>query len=317
MEHLSSCRVALVYIYPIVGESKWDDAARRFVSTYQQYPPLAEHALHVVFNGSAPDSENIAVFEGLEARFHAHDNTGWDIGAYQRMAGELDCDIIVCLGASSYFKRAGWLRRIVDVFLEHGHGLYGASASYEVTHHIRTAGFWCNPELIRAYPTTVRVFEERYAFEHGAESITSLAKAQGLTCLLVTWDSVYSESEWRVPFDTFGRGDQSNALMYDGRFDQYGARTPVSRMWYSGRGDGLPLVSPPVPFENVWALRSGMKTSKLQRLLLRLLQPFADSQDELNAHNAEMFEALVHQLDWQYDRIRQLDRSHDSNETAG
>lgn len=113
---------------------------------------------------------------------------------------------------------------MADVFQERGDGLYGASASYWVTPHIRTAGFWCNPELIAAYPTEIRTYQDRYEFEHGERSITRLAEHLGLGCWMVTWDGVYAQAEWRTPPNVFWRGDQSNCLFYDRLHDLYDAQ---------------------------------------------------------------------------------------------
>ena len=177
------------------------------------------------------------VFDGIPCEFHSHDNTGWDIGAFQWAAREIECDMIVCFGAFSYFKRAGWLRRMRHVFREYGDGLYGASASYQFNPHIRTAGFWCHPELIRAYTTDVATFAERYAFEHGERSLTRLADYLQLGCWMVTWDAVYPEAEWRTPPNIFWRGDQSNSMFYDRQFETYDEH-PLARPFYAAGADG-------------------------------------------------------------------------------
>jgi len=222
-------RAAVVYVYPVVGEPDHDVQAQRFVSTYREFPPEAEHSLHVVFNGGAPSPENMAVFDGLHVEFHRHDDSGWDIGAYQMAARAIDCDIMVCLGGASYFTRADWLRRMLEAAHAHGDGLYGASASYERDPHIRTAAFWCDPMLIRAYPKTVRSFADRHEFEASESSLTRLAESIGLGCWLVTWHGEYPKPQWRTPFNIFRRGDQSNSLVHDRDFDLHAAMDDESR----------------------------------------------------------------------------------------
>ena len=96
--------VAVVYVYPIAGHTEHDLSARRFVTTYREFPPLGDHRLHVVFNGSEPSAEHLAVFDGLDIEVRRHDNTGWDIGAFPAAAREIDCDLIVCLGTNSHFE---------------------------------------------------------------------------------------------------------------------------------------------------------------------------------------------------------------------
>jgi 2-polyprenyl-6-methoxyphenol hydroxylase-like FAD-dependent oxidoreductase len=190
-----------------------------------------------VFNGAAPSSENIAVFDGLEFERHQHDDSGWDIGAFQTAAREIDCDVIVCLGGNSHFKRAGWLERMIEAFRSHGDGLYGASASYERDPHIRTNAFWCDPVVIRAYPVRVRTNAERYRFEASALSLTRLVEHIGLGCWLITWDGDYAKSDWRIPANIFRRGDQSNSLVYDRYFDLYETMDEESRAAHAALAD--------------------------------------------------------------------------------
>jgi len=231
-------RVAVVYVYPVVGDSEHDISARRFVATYREFPPTESHSLHVVFNGSAPAAENVAVFDGLQVQFHEHDNVGWDIGAFQMAARVISCDLIVCLGANSHFTRAGWLGRMVAAACMHGDALYGASASYERDPHIRTTAFWCDPMILRAYPIRVRTQEERYAFEAGALSLTRLTEHVGLQCWLVTWSGEYLKGDWRIPADIFRRGDQSNALVRDRYFDLFDAMDDETRSLHASMADG-------------------------------------------------------------------------------
>jgi hypothetical protein len=233
----AALRVALVYVYPVVGEPEHDVNARRFVSTYREFPPMHEHTLHVIFNGGAPSAINSAVFDGLRTQSHQHDDSGWDIGAFQIAARDIDCDVIVCLGGNSYFKRAGWLKRMVEAVTAHGDGLYGASASYERVPHIRTTGFWCDPMLIRAYPQRVRSYADRYRFEASESSITRLAEHVGLGCWLVTWDGEYAKDDWRTPPDIFRRGDQSNSLVYDRYFDLYEGADPAQASLHAMMAD--------------------------------------------------------------------------------
>ncbi|MDP1859523.1 MAG: hypothetical protein Q8K82_12685, partial [Gemmatimonadaceae bacterium] len=229
--------IAVVYVYPM-GGGAYDEAARRFVATYREFPPLADHTLHVVLNGEvSPGDDSAAVFAGLPCEFHTHDDSGWDIGAFQMAARTIECDVLVCLGGNTYFRRAGWLERMSAAFRLHGNGLYGASASYEVTPHIRTTGFWCSPELIRAYPIDVCTYEDRYDFEHGDLSITRLAEHLGLGCWMVTWDGVYAQDEWRTPPNIFWRGDQSGCLVYDRLHDLYGAERLAGPL-LDARADG-------------------------------------------------------------------------------
>jgi chloramphenicol O-acetyltransferase type B len=241
-------RIAVVYVYPVVGNPAHDAGARRFVSTYRTFPPLQDHSLHVVFNGHGPSPENVAVFDGVQVQFHRHDGAGSDIGAFQSAARDIDCDMIVCLDATCHFKRAGWLQRMVESVRSHGDGLYGASTSQEGAPHVRAASFWCDPMLIRAYPKRVRRQSDCDEFEVGESSITTLAEGLGLGCWLVTWDGVYWKRDWRVAPNIYQRGDQSDSLVWDRQFELYeamdeGSKQEVARGnsvsragagWYTG-----------------------------------------------------------------------------------
>lgn len=235
----SNMRISVVYVYPLIGDPSHDANARRFASTYRKFDPEQDHSLHVVFNGAAPSAEHTGVFEGLSAEFHQHDDSGWDIGAFQKAARDIDCDVIVFLGGTSYFKRPGWLRRMATSVRLHGDGLFGASASYERDPHIRTNAFWCDPMLVRAYPRRVRSHADRYRFEAGAVSLTRMAESIGLRGWLVTWDGEYGKEQWRTPLNIFRRGDQSNALVWDRQFEMYEDEVPELQAIRAAAADRL------------------------------------------------------------------------------
>jgi hypothetical protein len=228
--------VAVIYIYPL-GNPAYEAAARRFVSTYAEFEGQRRHTLYVVLNGEGPAEAAVRLFDGLSAAFIRHDDTGWDIGAFQACAREIECDVMVCLGGNTYFRRAGWLDRMIAAVEEKGDGLYGSAASYTPTSHVRTAAFWCDPALIRAYDTPVRTYQDRYDFEHGPRSITRRAQESGLGCWVVTWDAISPEAEWRTPADIYWRGDQRNCLAYDRLHDVYDAEPPL-RPFYGAFADG-------------------------------------------------------------------------------
>lgn len=231
-------RIAIVYVCPVERDELLKRGVARFIRTYATYTPEIEHSLHVVFNGPPATDADRELFAGIADEYHQHDNKGWDIGAFLRMANEVECDMLVCFGTYTYFTRAGWLERMTEAFEQLGDGLYGASASYECTPHIRTAGFWCNPELLLSYPRQVRTYADRYEFEHGDRSITRLARHLGVGCWLVTWDGIYDQKRWREPPDIYRRGDQSNALFFDRSFDMYEAFDPVLKSAYAALADG-------------------------------------------------------------------------------
>jgi len=193
-------KVAVVYCYPLVRPSLYFPLAQRFARTWQTFPPGTDHELHVICNGTGMLQKNrdLDPFELIPCQFHPHDNIGWDIGAYQWAAENIKCDLLVCLGAPIHFHRAGWLKRMVEAYVENGPHLYGCWAYLAPNWHVRTTVFWLHPELLRSYPDIVGSGRQsRYEFEHGNKSLTRHVLKAGLECLMVTWDKIFPFSTWK------------------------------------------------------------------------------------------------------------------------
>jgi len=234
-------RIAVVYAYPAFDSPGREADSLRFATTYAQFPALADHSLHVWLELGIPSGEASKVFAGLPCEFHRYDTRGLDVRAFQEAARRTDCGMIVCLGASTYFRRAGWLERMLGAFVGHGDGLYGASGSYEGDPHIRATGFWCNRGLLAAYPRSARSRADSDAFEVGSASMTRLAEHLGLGCWVVTWDAVYDKPTWRTGLNVFHRGDQGSSLVYDRQFDLFDAMGEEARRILERR-DSVPLL---------------------------------------------------------------------------
>jgi hypothetical protein len=233
-------RIVLAYLVPIDAWHTYSRSAERFVQTYKQFPPQIEHELLVVCcNGphAAGYGPATTLFKGLASRFATYDGGGWDIGAGQSIAHRVDADFLVCANAGVYFHRAGWLRRFAEARMEHGEGLYGASASYEpspfvqgrLNPHIRTSFYGCNPETFRQYPFKIDSREKSFKFEAGEWSFTQWFEQQGLPAYLVTWDGSYQKQDFRKPPNVFRKGDQSNTLVYDRYMEMFALADPQLR----------------------------------------------------------------------------------------
>ena len=91
--------------------------------------------------------------------------------------------MVLYLGSSAYCRRAGWLDRMAEAFiLNDGNGLFGSCGNMGVPvmgvyPHIRTTGFWCDPQLMNAYPYLVNNPSQRYPFEHGASCFTEWVRS--------------------------------------------------------------------------------------------------------------------------------------------
>ena len=192
-------KIALIYIHPCTMAAVYVPMARRFVESYMENPPgECDHELHVCINGGIQMGDwSKHLFRPLAPRFFQHNNYGKDIGAYQLAADLIDCDLMVCLGAPLHFHRAGWLDRILLAYLENGPAMYGAWGFHSPRPHLRTTAFWCPPEFLNAYPNKVSN-QDRYQFEHGADSLTLWSQKQGYEPLQVTWRGTYHMENWHA-----------------------------------------------------------------------------------------------------------------------
>lgn len=206
--------VTVVYIN-VPADNEHIELANRFVSSYVKCPPGLPHETMIVCNGIGPGEAARKIYQCLpNCKVIQHDDTGWDIGGFIAASHQCNTDIMVCFGGQGYFKRGGWLIRMVEAWKEHGPGMYGSLASYEVSPHLNTTGFWCPPKLLREYPRPVTTRETRYDFEHGPNAFWKLVAKQGLPALLVTWDGIYNWTRWREPRNGFRAGSQEDCLTY-------------------------------------------------------------------------------------------------------
>lgn len=199
----------------------YQNYAARFLASYNECPPGCEHDTIVVFNGQRANSELTCMFSGLPScRFLEHDNSGYDIGAFQFASRSSSCDMIVFLGASTWFNRGGWLVRMSQAFNQCGDAQYGAMGNrgdlkVKVWPHIRTTAFWMRPSLMNNYPKIVKRPDQRHPFEHGSSCFTSWVTKQGLKSLVVTWNHIFEWQNWDDDPNGFQRGDQSSLIAGD------------------------------------------------------------------------------------------------------
>jgi hypothetical protein len=190
--------VAIVYVFPQVKRQVYYPLAHRFTETWRKFPPGNEpHILYVIGNGGEVLPQEQSLFDGISCRFLAHDNSGWDVGAFQLAAEKLPCDLLICLGAPVHFHRSGWLDRMVDAYVQSGPALYGCWAYLSPNWHVRTTVFWCPPELLKSYSYAVTSEQRsRYAFEHGQQSFTRHVLGLGFPCIMVTQKGCFSFDQW-------------------------------------------------------------------------------------------------------------------------
>lgn len=214
-------KVVVVYIYPENGGNGHLERAIKFVSTYQCYPPMYPHETAIVCNGARCNEETRFLFDSLPGcRFIEHDDSGFDIGGFQKAAKSIDGDVMVCCGGNSYFRRTGWLARIAQAWEQHGEALYGCTGNqgdprFNVYPHVRTTGFWCSPKLINDHPLRVTHNGLRYEYEHGKTGLTTWALSRGKHVWVVGWNCIFPLHDCDNMPEGFHKGSQANILIGD------------------------------------------------------------------------------------------------------
>lgn len=217
-------KIVIVYVYAMGGAGGYREKARYFVDSYCDNPPGFEHDTRIVCNGVGVNADTQELFKELpNLTFMNHDDSGWDIGAYQLAAKHVPCDLMVFCGGHTYFRRPGWLLRIWEVSEQHGYALYGATGNQGVRAsgvypHVRTTGFWCHPRLLNDYPYPVTQpggGGQRYMMEHGETCLSNWAKSQRIERLIVGFHTVHKLEDCDSMPNGYHRGDQSNVLIGD------------------------------------------------------------------------------------------------------
>ncbi len=190
--------VNIFYVLPTINLKLYEPMARRFASSYTEHPPGgSEHQVYALING--PMLANLDhIFDPLPCKCLTHDNSGKDLGAYFKAAGQVPGDLMLCLGSPIRFRMAGWLDQIVECYLACGPGLYGSWGAQQPLPHIRTTGFFCPPQLLLEYPYPVSN-HTRYEIEHGPNSLTLWTQRMGLGTWQITWRGVFPMHNWHVP----------------------------------------------------------------------------------------------------------------------
>jgi hypothetical protein len=217
-------KITLVYCFPLNGAQGFCMHAYNFAQSYAKNPPGMEHDTLVICNGAPATQSSKDLFSPLpNVGYVDHDNSGWDIGAFQLAARISTSDLMVFCGSKSYFRKPNWLIRMWEVFGEFGDTLYGSTGNqgdmrFNVHPHVRTTGFWCTPKLLRDYPhrvTQSATGGERYMAEHGPNCLSNWVKQQGKQCWIAGFDSIWPLDQCDQMPGGFHNGIQYNVLVGD------------------------------------------------------------------------------------------------------
>lgn len=225
-------KIAVLYLkitrrietYPIA--TPYEVGHKRFYNGYREFKPVIPHDLIIVRCGA---TEGATDFDSIATHYLRFDGWGSDCAAYQAVVRILDYDLVLCLNTLAYPWRHNWLEPFAAALNHYGKGVYGATASYEVTPHLRTPAIAFHPDVVREYPFTTTNRGDSVAFESSENSITSWAERHGYTTLLVSGDGWYLKPDWRKPQNIFRRGDQSNCLIKDRHTDLYDKASPEEK----------------------------------------------------------------------------------------
>ncbi len=214
-------KVSIVYIFPENGGNGHLDRAINFVLGYQCFPPGHDHDTVIICNGGKANEEVRFLFDSLpNVRLIEHDDSGFDIGGFQKAAKEHPCDLMVFFGGNTYFRRAGWLARMVQVYEIYGDGLYGCTGNqgdsrFNVFPHVRTTGWWTNPKWVNLHPLRVTDNSQRYPYEHGAHGISTWMLREGRHVWVAGWNDVRPLHDCDAMPEGFHKGTQANLLVGD------------------------------------------------------------------------------------------------------
>lgn len=199
-----------------VPDAPHEEMARQFVRSYLKHPPGVDHQTVVVVQAGrlSPAMEQLFGMLPNVSLYH-HDDTGHDIGGYLAVSKHIQTDLMICFGGSTFVRKEGWMRRMLEAVDKYGPGMYGPTASYQITPHLNTTGFWLPTMLLAEYDRPVVTRHDRYEWEHGGGAFwKDLQFKKGLPVKLVTWCGEYSWDAWRDPAlrNIYHRGTQDNML---------------------------------------------------------------------------------------------------------
>lgn len=247
-------KTVIVYPVPMENAEVWElfkPFVKRFVNTYGQFDPGAEHELWVVLNKSdlsPPLIDVVSEFYKVKCHFLTYEGGGADIGSFQYFAKQAMPCFMVCCVTRVYFHREGWLARLVEARQTLGPGLVGTSASYEGGRfHLCTRCYAMDSDLFAGYPVVIDSRDLGTFFEIGRGNINGGLADWFLNVLklpvsiwffngglffdpkvfpLVTENPLFKNG--------FRDGNQSNLLVWDKHSDAYAIASAEGKEYLNG-----------------------------------------------------------------------------------
>ncbi len=232
-------KVAVVMVVVSHVKPEYQNTEERLVHSLIKHQSGHPYKFVVINRYSDPDD---SVFYGQDESL-LYTGGGWDCGAWKFAGANIKTDLLVCFNSSTYVTGDGWLKRFVDAVEANGDGLYGPLASYEIQPHIRTPCMIFQPKIINDYPWEVNSRDDTWRFEVFGfppenMNFTQWVRDKGGKTMLVTWDGVYDQPDWRKPPNIFRRGDQSNLVTWDRHCEAYAVSDAEGKAKLEGLANG-------------------------------------------------------------------------------
>lgn len=232
-------RVAIVYPLPFNLWALYHKQVSRFTRTFKDFPPEYNCELYATCHWGEPVDSVRKLFYGIKTRFTPYYEDGCDIGAALSVSSTLENCFVIGMPTHAYFHRAGWLKRFMAVVEENGPGLYGASGSFEIRPHIRTAGYGMPSEIWHRFPFGVYNRDHCTEFENGDRSITDFCRNAKVPVVQVTWDDFQMLPDCRKPPGIFRRGEQNAMLWWDRHTELYAEADAETKQKLEDLADGI------------------------------------------------------------------------------
>lgn len=237
--------IAVVYLARITSDAD-EQAARKFVSSYELNSSGLNHNLVVIFKGIEKKSLNRAreIFSNLEYQpIYLNDNS-LDIGAYIEVSSLISEDIVVYLNTNSEILVPNWLKLIVRNFTKPNVGLVGCTGSFESLSlfsaqfpkfpnaHVRTNAFAISRNLFREITSEVNIQSkmDAWLFESGENSLTCKIRRMGLSCLIAGRNGKgYGTASWGKS-GVFRSLNQGNLIIADNQTRGYASASLINKL---------------------------------------------------------------------------------------
>jgi hypothetical protein len=232
-------KLPVIVFTRVHGKPLYDHGAQRWLDSYLKFRPETPHRVVIIDRyADSPDE----MFSAVTSEHLRDDGGGWDCGAWQFAARNIETDLLICFNSSTQLMGPGWLERILESVASNGDGLYGPLSSLENQPHIRTPCMIFPPKVMQKYPHAVASREDTYRFESrgwpdGTPNVTLWARSIGLKTMLITWSGCYDLPEWRRP-NVFRDGDQSDLMVFDRHCEAYAASDAAGKAYLEKLANG-------------------------------------------------------------------------------